>query len=79
MLHGSSGVGTLEPRMKDRGATIARFVFVLCKVTEREIHLLTWLLGQVINLPKGSPLASRNGGLVGLKSSSPTGLHRALS
>ena len=33
---------------------------LLCKVTELEIPL-TWLRGQVINLPKGSPLASQKG------------------
>ena len=51
MLHGGSGATTTG----------------LVLVTKCEIPLLTWFLGQVINLPKGSPLASQKGDLVGLK------------
>ena len=53
MLHGGSCIGTMQRQAKDRGATITRLVLVLCKVTEHEIPLLTWILGLVINLLKG--------------------------
>ena len=55
-----SGVGT-QRQTKDRVATIISLALLFCKVTERDITLLTWLRHQVINFPKGSPLVSQRG------------------
>ena len=68
MLHGGSGVTiTKLVHWTYCLSGLTTPLISVCQVTKHEIILLTWLLGRVINLSKGSPLARRKGGLVGLK------------
>ena len=64
MVLDHNSVGT-QCRNTILAAAITSLVLVLCKVTEHNSSLLTWLRQQVIILLNGSTSVSQKGGLVG--------------